>query len=274
MTSDSSLTFYPQYCFHLSPTINKWCPLRGKDIADLEIRSRFTETDVYFILNHPIRWVRIVGVIVAIDDFYGVRVYTVDDGTGQCVECVLSVAKTSGININGHSNGDSKDTSGHADPTKPTDNGQGVGPEASKAPAPPPSDIDVGMVVDVKGSIRLFRDEKQIKIQNFKRVLSTNAEVLFWDKIRAFRHDTLSHPWILSSREVRKCLKLQQMDAPEMERRKTKKRKKTREPEEAQESTTAKRVNTHKSDRKTRATKTEASKLPSGKEIKYDALGL
>jgi len=32
MTEASSPPIYPQYCFHLSPTIHQWCPLKAKDI--------------------------------------------------------------------------------------------------------------------------------------------------------------------------------------------------------------------------------------------------
>jgi hypothetical protein len=184
-------------------------------------------------LNHPIRWVRIVGVVVAIDDFYGRRVYTVDDSTGQCIECALAVPKTSGNKIIGRDNGQGKDPSRNNDSTKTTVDDQikrDLGPAASKTPGFPYSDIDVGMVLDVKGSVKSFRGQKQIKVQKLTRVLSTSQEVLFWDKIRDFHHDTLSHPWILNDREVRRCRKLQLREGVETER---KKRKTARETEEA-----------------------------------------
>lgn len=41
MTTAETLVYYPQYCFHLSPTINKWCPLRAADIAGLLGRPGF-----------------------------------------------------------------------------------------------------------------------------------------------------------------------------------------------------------------------------------------
>jgi len=192
----------------------------------------------------------------------------------------------------GRDNGQDKDPGRHTDSTKTAIDGQigkDLDPTASETPAFPYSDIDVGMVLDVKGSIKTFRGQKQIKIQKLKRVLSTNQEVLFWHKIRDFHHDTLSHPWILKDREVRRCRKLQQIEAVENERKK-KKRKKAREIEEAKK-TTPNGSGTHLSKNRSRATgtsvgksaknaKTQSATRPEtfsvalSKGIKYDALGL
>ncbi|KAI1644175.1 uncharacterized protein F4817DRAFT_347480 [Daldinia loculata] len=196
MTSAESLIFYPAYCFHLSPTINKWCPLRAADIHGLEGRPGFEGDNVFFSLNHPIRWVRIVGVVVAIDEFYGRRIYTVDDSTGACIECGISVPK-------------------------PVDSRYR---NAAEDPAPDPyPEIDVGMVVEVKGSTIVFREQKQIKVQKLQRVGSTNQEVQFWDKILNFRKDVLSKPWVLDKKEVRRCKKQYMADVDSKERKKRRK---------------------------------------------------
>ncbi|KAI1436226.1 hypothetical protein GGR50DRAFT_693412 [Xylaria sp. CBS 124048] len=205
MTTASSLVYYPQYCFHLSSTINKWCPFRAIDVAGLECRAGFEDIDVFFSLNHPIRWVRITGVVVAIDDYYGHRVYTVDDSSGKCIECALAIPNAT----------DNK--------TNPRDSTHVAVTVATPTAAMPsiPTDIDVGTTVDVKGSVKLFRGQRQIKIQKVTRVLSTNQEVLFWNKIRDFHRDVLSEPWVLQDREVRRCRKLQQVEAAELEEKKT-----------------------------------------------------
>ncbi|KAI1455012.1 hypothetical protein F4805DRAFT_291278 [Annulohypoxylon moriforme] len=203
MTSAEPLVYYPAYCFHLSPTINKWCPLRAIDIHGLECRPGFEADDVFFSLNHPIRWVRVVGVVVAIDEFYGHRVYTIDDSTGECIDCSIKIPK-------------------------PVENNPQdcISPETNAAtPAPDPySDIDVGMVVEAKGSTKIFRDQKQVKIQKLQRVRSTNQEVQFWNKIREFRREVLSRPWVLERKEVRRCKKQYTADVDAEERKKKKKR--------------------------------------------------
>ncbi|KAI0849734.1 hypothetical protein F5Y00DRAFT_234654 [Daldinia vernicosa] len=194
MTSAESLIFYPAYCFHLSPTINKWCPLRVADIHDLEGRPGFEGDNVFFSLNHPIRWVRIVGVVVAIDEYSSTRRnYTVDDSTGACIECSIIIPKPV----------DSRYRNNAADPV----------PD-------PYSEIDVGMVVEVKGSTSVYRGWKQIQVHKLQRVGSTNQEVQFWDKIRNFREDVLSKPWVLDKREVRRCKKQYMADVDSKGRKK------------------------------------------------------
>ncbi|OTB13357.1 hypothetical protein K445DRAFT_320209 [Daldinia sp. EC12] len=194
MTSAEPLIFFPAYCFHLSPTINKWCPLRAIDIHGLEGRPGFEGDNVYFSLNHPIRWVRIVGVVVAIDEYYGHRNYTVDDSTGACIECTIHIPKPADSRLQN---------------------------DAEKNLVPDPySEIDVGMVVDVKGSVRVFREQRQIKVQKLQRVMSTSQEVQFWNKIRDFRKDVLTKPWVLEKKEVRRCKKQYMVDVDSREREK------------------------------------------------------
>ncbi|KAI1758270.1 hypothetical protein F4782DRAFT_477205 [Xylaria castorea] len=209
MTTADTLVYYPQYCFHLSPTVTEWCPLRAIDIAGLGCRPGFQDNDVFFYLNHPIKWVRITGIVVAVDEYYGRRVYTIDDSTGQCIECTL---KTSTATF---------DKTNYRD----SDRSKSVEPQITRAKAATetkPDDIDVGMILDVKGFLKLFRGQKQINIHKATRVLSTNQEVLFWDKIRDFRYGVLSQPWVLKDKEVRRCRKLQQVEATELEKKKRK----------------------------------------------------
>jgi hypothetical protein len=41
MTEKDEDPVYPQYCFHLSPTINRFCPLRSSDINSLTTHPGF-----------------------------------------------------------------------------------------------------------------------------------------------------------------------------------------------------------------------------------------
>ncbi|RDA93880.1 hypothetical protein CP533_4515 [Ophiocordyceps camponoti-saundersi (nom. inval.)] len=175
---------YPRYCFHLSPTFNSWCLLHAREIHSLEqhdgfqgqFRSRhrcssltrgpfslaLPAENFFFHGNLPIRWVRVVGVVVAVDDFASRRVYTVDDSSGACIEALPG--------------GQEQD-----------------------------DDIDVGSVVDVKGGLSLFRDEKQIKIERIKRLRTTADELVLWERRAKFRRDVLDRPWVLERVEIRRC---------------------------------------------------------------------
>ncbi|KAI1310695.1 hypothetical protein F5Y03DRAFT_25573 [Xylaria venustula] len=224
MTTVDPLVYYPQYCFHLSPTINAWCPLRAIDVAGLGSRPGFEDINVFFYLNHPIRWVRILGVVVAVDHYYGHQVYTIDDSTGQCIECTLPVPTTR----SGSDKAKTTEPSTLHSNTINKSNGAETRMTDTVPVAPLPADVDVGTILDVKGSVKIFRGQKQIKIEKAARVLSTTQEVCFWDKIRDFRRDTLSQPWILKDREVRKCRKLQQAEASDLEEKKARKKARMR----------------------------------------------
>ncbi|OTA59567.1 hypothetical protein K449DRAFT_384902 [Hypoxylon sp. EC38] len=256
MTDAEPLEYYPAYCFHLSPTINKWCPLRATDVHGLESRPGFEGDDVFFSLNHPIRWVRIVGVVVAIDEWYGNRVYTVDDSSGECIECCKYAPKPVD--------------------SRPQDGGAGEPTATTPAPAPDPLlDIDVGMTVEVKGSATTFRSQKRIKIQKVQRIRSTNQEVQFWNKTRDFRREVLSRPWVLERREERRCKKqhMADVDAEEKKRKRRKENGYT-----LRKTITSRESKTISGDTRSKSTEQEPlTKLRTGNshaEGQYDALGL
>ncbi|KAI1326722.1 hypothetical protein F5Y16DRAFT_221324 [Xylariaceae sp. FL0255] len=298
MSSDAPLVYYPQYCFHLSPTINKWCPLRVADIVGLECRPGFEDVDVFFSLNHPIRWIRILGVVVAVDDYYGRRVYTIDDSTGQCIECTLATPKSKvsdrqdicDAQNDATARSSKAASSAVVSATKDMNTSN-----TTAAPPPPPSNIDVGAVLEVKGSIKLFRGQKQIHILKMVHILSTTQEVLFWDKIRDFRRDVLSHPWVLKEKEVRKCKKLYQTEvagrskAEKKEKEKKVRHEKAKAADEAGGSNLeeiARKERTHRRAanslstvsatvmRAERAARAEKLREMAGDENQYGALGL
>lgn len=148
---------------------------------------------------------RIVGVVVAIDDFEksGRRVFTVDDSSGACIECQVVVAS----------------------PTQEMDAQQRAAGDQSKAgtnPAPAVmlyGSIDIGSVVDVKGGISTFRDEKQINIEKITTLQSTSQEMALWEKRTRFQAEVLAKPWVLRNREIRRCRKEAERDDEEAERK-------------------------------------------------------
>ncbi|PNY23329.1 Protein stn1 [Tolypocladium capitatum] len=66
-------------------------------------------------------------------------------------------------------------------------------------------EIDLGSVVDVKGALSTFRDEKQIKIEKIANLKSTTQELALWEKRAKFRRDVLDKPWVLRNRDIRRC---------------------------------------------------------------------
>lgn len=163
---------------------------------------------VHFYGNLPVRWVRIVGVIVGIDDFQEKRVYTVDDSSGLNIQCVLP--------LEAHQEFTSKDL----------------------APGPPIpaeySEYDVGHVVDLRGPVVPYRCQKAIKIRRMKRVATTQHELLLWERRLKFKTEVLDVPWVLSDEEIRVYRrKAEEADAKDLSLATTKRKRRAQQEDEA-----------------------------------------
>ncbi|KAL2162043.1 hypothetical protein VTH06DRAFT_7828 [Thermothelomyces fergusii] len=188
MTDATKPKLYPQYCFHLSPTINRWCHFRISDIAALKSHPGFRGQDVYFHINHPVKWVRIAGMVVAVDKRETRHLYVIDDGSGATIECVVNVAPR---------------TAPAAATVTTTTDSSGTAGSTPIVDAP----VDVGHVLDIKGSIGTFRGSWQIRAEKIVHFRSTAQEVAFWEKVAQLKADVLSKPWVLDEKEVRRCRK-------------------------------------------------------------------
>ncbi|CAK7242237.1 MAG: endo-1,3-beta glucanase [Sporothrix thermara] len=171
-STTTDIAFYAQYCFHLSPTLNCWCPMRICDVVQLVRYADFDGQNVFFHLNHPIKWVRIAGVVVACAEYYGRRVYTVDDGSGATLECSVPPPKQ----------------------------------QQQKQKTEHFAVIDTpGTVVDVRGELRWFRDAFQMHVVRLTVLRTTQLEAAFWAKAQQFATATLRRPWELDRQTVRQC---------------------------------------------------------------------
>jgi hypothetical protein len=83
--------------------------------------------------------------VVAIDEFTGRRVYTIDDSSGACIECTVKMPISTVVDGNAAATGDTGPKKVDANPPLPTD---------------PFPTIDVGCVVDIKGGLSSFRDKR------------------------------------------------------------------------------------------------------------------
>ncbi|KAK7975579.1 hypothetical protein PG989_014042 [Apiospora arundinis] len=194
--------FYPTYCNAVSPTLRTWCPLTAHDIFGLQWKVTVeNQKYMFFHLNHPISWVRIVGVVVAIDSFYSRRIYTIDDSSGACIECCVTLP-TPDKNDNKNNSKDATTTTSKATMSRQQDGNLPTTPPS--AAADPYPNIETGLVVDIKGVLTVFRNEPQIGVVKMAHVRSTNAEVAFWAKIRTFRAETLARPWAVDAAMVRR----------------------------------------------------------------------
>ncbi|KJZ78460.1 hypothetical protein HIM_01851 [Hirsutella minnesotensis 3608] len=97
---------------------------------------------------------------------------------------------------------------------------QAAGESAASEPTPY-DDVDIGMVIDVKGELSTFRDEMQVRLAKMCPVKGTEQELKIWEKRVRFRRDVLDKPWILSDGEVRKCRKRAEGSETKLVRKRT-----------------------------------------------------
>ncbi|OAA70256.1 OB-fold nucleic acid binding domain protein [Cordyceps fumosorosea ARSEF 2679] len=197
MSDTIERAFYPRYCFHLAPTADAWCFFRIADLFALQQRDGFEGEGLFFYQNLPIKWVRVVGLVVAVDEFAGRRAFTIDDSSGACIEAIVSL-----------------DTA----KTASTTNEPAAAPAGSLAQ--PYDHVDVGSVVDVKGALTTFRDARQLKVEKMTTVPSTAGEVSLWAKRSAFRRDVLGKAWVLPDKRIRQCRRAAERSEAEAERKK------------------------------------------------------
>ncbi|QUC16452.1 uncharacterized protein UV8b_00693 [Ustilaginoidea virens] len=190
MSKTCKTEIYPRYCFHLSPTVNTWCLLHASEIHALQQHAGFE--------------------VVAIDDFPGRRVLTIDDSSGRCIEALV---ETQALTTKFSASDDGNRSARAKSIVESTDTFH-VGPATDQN-----KDVDVGDVVDVKGSLSLYREEKQIKVEKMVILNSTAQEIALWQKRTKFRCDTLQKPWVLRPRDIRRCRKESEASEANLQRK-------------------------------------------------------
>lgn len=83
--------FYPRASFKHSEVFASWAKLFCADVHDLVKLKDLEETGIYFWLNHPIRFVRLVGLVVGSDERERFWQATLDDGSGRSVDLILQL---------------------------------------------------------------------------------------------------------------------------------------------------------------------------------------
>jgi len=154
--------------------------------------------------------VRVTGVIVAIDEFFARRIFTIDDSSGMCIECTCPAPPSPGPAIPAHldkasdPNRMTSTSALKADIRKPAKPEELPTPTV-ETPWVPWQDIDVGAVVKIKGKPSSFREMKQVEIIKVEVMRSTEQEVRCWNEVLSFRKDVLRIPWVVSREAEEKC---------------------------------------------------------------------
>ncbi|CAD6439772.1 1337e072-ea7f-4fda-bc0e-df9aef1f9f96 [Sclerotinia trifoliorum] len=201
-TSASTLTpLLPLNLYHLSPTIQKWCALRCADIATLNTRGVYYENkSIHHYLNHPIRYIKLIGLIVSIDDFARRRIYTIDDSSGVCLECVALLPPPP------PSNPSSSTTSTSTSKTNlPTTQTPAPSEPSITQPQIPWDTISECKTVRILGVMGTYMSMPQLQIVKMGVVESTDVERKWWDECAGLKDPSLGilgRDWVLNEEEI------------------------------------------------------------------------
>jgi hypothetical protein len=171
----------------------------------------FPGQSIYFYLNHPIRYVRVVGVVVAIDDITSkYSALTLDDGSGATLE--LKIVRRV-VDQQSSETFSSNTTIGNVNVISQfgvfditVDNVH----------------VNIGTVLKAKGSISEFRGVKQLELRRVQIVSSTDEEAQAWAETAAFKAKVLSAKWRVTSAEhavIKAKIKAEKKKAKEYDKR-------------------------------------------------------
>lgn len=187
----SAHQIYPKRYFSASPTWLHWNKLTAADVHALRTERGFEGQKVYFYANHPIKFVRVVGLLLEIEQIAEGKytLLTLDDGSGECIVVKIK-RREQADDGNGPppSNTEVDNVSVHVDLGLPM-------LFLEKKP------VELGSVVKVKGTIDTFRDVRQLELQRLFTVKDTNMEAKAWSEVAQWKRDILSRPWVLSQAE-------------------------------------------------------------------------
>ncbi|RDW90344.1 OB-fold domain-containing protein [Aspergillus mulundensis] len=192
-----NLPFYPAFCFKASPTHFAWVKMGATDVHRLKRRTEYGEPDLFFYQNHPIRFVSLVGIIVARTDVPRRTILTLDDSTGATVDVVVLKSDTT-TSVPAAATAESK-TKDDADADAP--------PKEMHLTPTTQTSIDItplqpGKLFQIKGTLSTFRSLNQIQLERFFPVPDTKAEMRFVEARLRFLVEVLSVPWALGEEDI------------------------------------------------------------------------
>ncbi|KAL5336458.1 hypothetical protein BJX70DRAFT_389982 [Aspergillus crustosus] len=205
INASSKHPIYPAFCFRASPTNFAWVKLGITDIHRLERRVEFGDQGLFFYKNHPIRFVNVLGLILTRVDVPRRTIITLDDSTGATIDVVIlkkedsassgaiPVAASKASNANENDDNDNEDKQ---QTQRETHQSATTNTPLNITPLTP------GKLVQIKGTLSIFRSTMQINLERFFPVRDTNAEMRFLEARDKFFVRTLSVPWVLGKEEV------------------------------------------------------------------------
>ncbi|KAJ5168507.1 uncharacterized protein N7482_004101 [Penicillium canariense] len=211
---DADPTFYPAFCFKASPTNFAWVKMAAADLHRLQRPRGFEGQKIFFYKNHPIRFVSVVGVIVARTEITKRTILTLDDSSGATIDvCVLQSDPQDKDKTQAEGNQTSEtsraETAAAAslDASEETPGAKAPMVQTEHISATDRTALDIaclrpGATVKVKGTLSSFRSTMQLHLERFTLIRDPNAEMQFVDERLQFLVEVLSVPWVLLDDEI------------------------------------------------------------------------
>ncbi|KAK7529162.1 uncharacterized protein J3D65DRAFT_643205 [Phyllosticta citribraziliensis] len=203
-----SLTFYPPRYFDLSPTYHSWAKLTAAGVHALRkpppglghstyissVMSHKPFFRLFYYLNHPIRFVRVVGTVVEIGAPTPLLVlFTLDDGSGATVEVKLERLRPDQLDKTG------THESNTVVPNVRVESGIGFLNVLVDGTV-----VDIGTVLRVQCSLDSYRQINQLELKQCSVIKSTADEIRNWVGTAKYMRDILQEPWVLSAKDQAK----------------------------------------------------------------------
>lgn len=221
--SSEAYHFYPAKYFSVSRTNFVWNALTAHDVHNtLLTRPGFEGQNLYFILNHPIKFVQLVGLVVDVELLGNGKylILTIDEGSGSTIECKAEVRQLTRPN--------EQEPLGKVKEEWPSNthvNNLNVNVDLGSPKVTIDGHlIDIGTVLKAKGTIDTFRSQRQLKLERVRIVKDTNEEVKAWQETANWKADVLSKPWVLTEAQKREVdVELERERVVEIEKSRVKK---------------------------------------------------
>jgi Telomere regulation protein Stn1 len=194
--------------------------------------------------------VRVTGVIVAVDEYPGKNVYTVDDSSGMCVECVcvapapapkketteapMHLDQIASINQAAISTSEpnKEKQKRKAEAEKKGNGGNKTAPSVLE-PIVPWEQMEVGTVIKVKGRVGEYWKQTRVEVVKIEVLRSTDQEVKCWNEVMDFKRDVLGKAWIVTEEEEERCRRVRERELRGKGKGKDKDEKRKQDREEA-----------------------------------------
>ncbi|KAL2825163.1 hypothetical protein BDW59DRAFT_161880 [Aspergillus cavernicola] len=204
-TPSEELSFYPAFCYKASPTHFVWVKMGAVDVRRLQRKVEFGDQGLFFHLNHPIRFVNLIGIVVARVDVPRRTILTLDDSSGAVVDVVVLKAETTTTTP-------SVAVAVAAQKQKQNawdnDNDEGkAGRQEMHVTSTTHAPMDIsplqpGKLFQLKGTLSIFRSTVQVHLERFFFVPDTKAEMHFVEARCRFLVEVLSVPWFVGEGDI------------------------------------------------------------------------